>query len=886
MIKNKILVILLITILSISFSCTKKDREIKDAARERTDASETRDDTLDEMNPIDAKEIESIINKLSNNSVKPSSKKIEKAEYSIKNQYKTEELVFKDFDTLVYKNKTIGVISTKSVKMYSDITAKTVICEVERGSIVNILETVKNSSQKDEGLEGAYNFQSEYNFWYKAQFEGKNGYIFGSYIILKDNNLFGEAWGKGRQNKDNLYNMLKLSYLYKKGIKSEDFYKYSGQFNLPDNISAKLKNDRIVLENVKEKYDLSVENPDDMISLYKSNDSDLSLTPFITTDLYVHSLHLLFDRMLQDTEVNTMLPILKDFTEKSLVKIMEYEQNAKDEKAKIHYTNVKNYFLVSYKILSKLPEKFNKDKNELIEKASGEKIIQNEIDLIEKAEGIAESPLFGYKEDYSQFIPRGHYTKNEGLKIYFKTMVWFGRLHFYCDLNEKLKSKSLKLTPMTLVITKLMKEDRNLFLYWRALFEPITYLVGESDDYNVEQMLKVSQYIDFNKFEEFITDEKNIIEFIGKTDKNLAFPKISGNTLDQDRDKIVDTTEAPRGFRLFGQRFTFDSFIHNRLSSPKVNKRLMVKGADIFGVMGNKFAYSLLKDDIEKYPDYKPNFDSLVKNISGFKDSDWKSTFYNSYLALIKDLTTFDSSKPFYFTYNSSWDKKSLLTSSAAWAELRHDTILYVKQSASENMGKGPGFTWVVDNIKRPAAYIEPNLDVMYRLSDLLNESIAILSGNGFMKKEYRAKFEQFKEIVDKSVEIVKNEASDKPLNDWQNDFIYSIASSLGHIVLPPGNIGWLQAKDLQMALVSDVHTDTENQVCLEVATGKPYRIFVALNDGYGGKRIAEGFTYSYYEFIQPAGDRLNDDKWKERVYDKNDVDKLKPEWVNDILVK
>ena len=33
-------------------------------------------------------------------------------------------------------------------------------------------------------------------------------------------------------------------------------------------------------------------------------------------------------------------------------------------------------------------------------------------------------------EDYSQYIPRGHYTRSEELKKYFKAMMWYGRLTF------------------------------------------------------------------------------------------------------------------------------------------------------------------------------------------------------------------------------------------------------------------------------------------------------------------------------------------------------------------------------------------------------------------------------------------------------------------------
>lgn len=42
--------------------------------------------------------------------------------------------------------------------------------------------------------------------------------------------------------------------------------------------------------------------------------------------------------------------------------------------------------------------------------------VEAELALIENHEGFALSPIFSYKEDYSQYIPRGHYTHSEKLK--------------------------------------------------------------------------------------------------------------------------------------------------------------------------------------------------------------------------------------------------------------------------------------------------------------------------------------------------------------------------------------------------------------------------------------------------------------------------------------
>ena len=57
-------------------------------------------------------------------------------------------------------------------------------------------------------------------------------------------------------------------------------------------------------------------------------------------------------------------------------------------------------------------------------------LVEKELALIDKHEGYSESPIFGYKEDYSQYVPRGHYTRNDQFKAFFRGMMWFGRMGF------------------------------------------------------------------------------------------------------------------------------------------------------------------------------------------------------------------------------------------------------------------------------------------------------------------------------------------------------------------------------------------------------------------------------------------------------------------------
>jgi hypothetical protein len=83
------------------------------------------------------------------------------------------------------------------------------------------------------------------------------------------------------------------------------------------------------------------------------------------------------------------------------------------------------------------------------------------------------------------------------------------------------------------------------------------------------------------------------------------------------------------------------------------------------------------------------------------------------------------------------------------------------------------------------------------------------------------------------------------------------------------------------MAIVADVHTDSNSDQCLEVGVGYPLEIFVIVNEG-GVVRIARGAIFSYYEFTQPIADRLTDEKWRKLLVSENPP--KMPEWVSSFM--
>lgn len=214
---------------------------------------------------------------------------------------------------------------------------------------------------------------------------------------------------------------------------------------IPDAVQSCLTTDRVAFEKVNPneyiKY-LSPEYPDDLICLYQLLSQDRTTDMFITTDLVTHTLHLFFDHMLENIEITSLLPNLFNLVNNFLDQLQAMQKQAGS--ASPVYTKaiqtLTKYFQVAQGLLNEaaIMSHYETDESSYDEKPikipeidykslykDYPQDVQQELALINAAAlDAVDSPVLGYKEDYTQFKPRGHYTKNERLKSYFRAMMW------------------------------------------------------------------------------------------------------------------------------------------------------------------------------------------------------------------------------------------------------------------------------------------------------------------------------------------------------------------------------------------------------------------------------------------------------------------------------
>lgn len=591
--------------------------------------------------------------------------------------------------------------------------------------------------------------------------------------------------------------------------------------------------------------------------LYESN--RYSYTPsFITTDSMVHNYHLMFDFLLKQLEEQKLAAELKHLNANMLSESLNQYNSLKGTEWENAAKRNIGFFAVGSKLL---------DSSVNIPSIVASEVNQ-ELALIEAHQGIEKSPVMNIggrqdtmlevlTEDYSQYIPRGHYDKTEKLKAYFKSMMWYGRLTFRMKSDDEVKS--------ALLITLALNKENNQNS-WNKIYEPVNFFVGKSDDITYYQFKDLAEkvYGKSTTAQAVSSDKSKFASFVAET-KTLEPPQINSipifnSAIQPDREKEI------KGFRFMGQRFTIDASIFQRLIDRETPGRMLPKGLDIPAALGSKEALNILTQMGEtKYQKYLENMSKIQTYLAGLPTENWTQNLYWGWLYQLRPLTDIKSSGYPIFMQNTAWLRKDLNTFLGSWSELKHDTILYAKQVYAE-LGAGGG-----PEEKDDRGYVEPNPYVYARLASLLKMTNEGLDIRGLLTPSMKDSLSKMEQLAMSLKIISEKELNNEKLTDEEYELIRSYGGQLEHFWLevnkdePAYKETGSQMEYLSenpAAIVADVATNPNGQV-LEEGTGKISEIYVVVPID-GKLRIAKGGVYSYYEFTWPMSDRLTDKKWRE----------------------
>jgi hypothetical protein len=591
-------------------------------------------------------------------------------------------------------------------------------------------------------------------------------------------------------------------------------------------------------------------------------------------------------------------------------------------------------------------------------------LVQTEIKLIKEHKGWEYSPVFIYQEDYSQYVPRGHYTKSEKLKNYFKALMWFGRMTALIEGSPSLSAGESMCSGdiggiiseydariQTLQAFLLAKEyisSQNIQERWKRIYNITSFIVGFSDDLGPYEYGEVLQkefseengkinsdrlVEKYDRLKEMIGNypfNPKIYSGLGACELLMPCPPLTEKGIQDLKMQARRLLKQTKGFRMMGQRFTLDSWLFSEIVSPysgeyngpifplptaekpftfswnddyeefrnnrpftwvktdvaacppPANREIrgFPRGLDLMALLGSQRAWDILESSGDtRYSDYEKKFFELKDNIDTFREEDWLKNLYLNWLYVLKSLHSEVSEGYPTFMQTTAWQDKQLNTTLASWAQLRHDTILYVKQSYT--MAERGGMF-------RPpvVGYVEPVPESYSRLLNLTNITLA-----GFEKlvpprilEDLRIEsgLKRFAEVLERLLDITKKELANKLLEDKDYDFIENFGAISASLI---GTIagGDINPDSLKSVMIADVHTEGNTKKVLEEGTGFIKTAIIAYKLPQGHIVLGVGPVFSYYEFKQPMSERLTDEAWRE-ILESGDAPE-EPEWIGNFSI-
>lgn len=491
------------------------------------------------------------------------------------------------------------------------------------------------------------------------------------------------------------------------------------------------------------------------------------------------------------------------------------------------------------------------------------------------AEGFLVAELFGGSRmvDTSQFTPRGHYT--EGLEGYFQSMIWLGRIDLRLIETQSDGSSVFHRNQYDMTLALAEAAGGTALANWHKLDDTVQAFVGESDNMTLPQVNAMVEAMGGMAAARAASDEQ-VLEVL--TEAGYGTQQIASHLMVNDG--TVPTLPLSRTFLLFGQRYVADSHVFSEVTYDRVG-RMMPNPLDVaFAALGNNQGAHQNADELALVGGYPGALAGMRALIDSHDDSFWNANLYNLWNSALRGLSEPVGADPAALglpqvTGTKAWGRRLLNTQLGSWAQLRHDTILYAKQSYSGI----PGCDF-------PDAYIEPYPEFFGAIGryatrgEQLLQSLQLGEGAGELASTYYASLRNAAETLG---EMAAQQRDGIPHTADQLEFINNAvrieAENAGCVTIDVPN-GWYadlffeRAASIELdATIADVHTQPANEAgaivgkVLHVGTGMP-RVMTVTVDTCAGPRAYTGMAYAYHETVTEDFERLNDEDWSASLVD------------------
>jgi hypothetical protein len=350
--------------------------------------------------------------------------------------------------------------------------------------------------------------------------------------------------------------------------------------------------------------------------------------------------------------------------------------------------------------------------------------------------------------DFSQFKIRGHYTHSERLGRYFQCVMWLGRIDVpvaggpfdRCDA----RMASPRELGVAVVFWHLLNQSGQ-FQTWADMEKITSIFVGWTDSMNFGQLNGLLAGAGIRT----LTDVPDLAT-LSQIQTNIMNGALGVQNIRSDWFESplggAATSDLPQTFTVFGQKFVPDSWAFSQTvydsilwaqngETNKVMRRVPGALDTAFAVLGNDQIVPELVEQMKgTFPDtnrphalqwrdglpYQHNLAAARAVMDQQTPDAWDSNIYMSWLAGLRELSapTTDAKYPEAMR-TRAWAMKTLNTQLASWTQLRHDTILYAKQSYTTGGGQ----------CLYPTGFVEPRVEFWNRLSRTAARTAELVAG-------------------------------------------------------------------------------------------------------------------------------------------------------------
>ncbi|MFZ1730508.1 MAG: DUF3160 domain-containing protein [Bacteroidota bacterium] len=605
----------------------------------------------------------------------------------------------------------------------------------------------------------------------------------------------------------------------------------------------------------------------------------------VTTDAILHAVHMSYDRILKETELyfisGELRAVLDGLYQAQELLAQRYAGNAAMQPA---LADIDLYIGVAWKLLT------TETRLKYPENMAAFNALLTQI----QAESPSMTTLFSSTPrlyDFSQFTVRGHYTDtyHPELGRYFQSMIWIGRTEFMLtkpvqhDMPQQ-TDEDIQRQVIGAALLAEMLADANIGDRVTAIDDLLELLVGESDNVRAPQLTGLLADLG-------ITDPSALLDMQRVKDVQalLATRPFAGQRINSQilysNPMDPEQLQPPSAFLLLGQRFIIDSYVFGNVVYDKIMfrgqkvRRMLPSSMDALFALGNDAAAQFLQDEFTRYP-YASNLASLRYLVDSYGEDFWSASLYNSWLNAIRALNIPDeieSLPPFMQT--AAWWQQKMNTQLASWAQLRHDNLLYAKQSYTGGV-----------SCSFPDAYVEPFPEFYGRLA-LFARKAGEVYRNLSWQNGIAPFFDAMASTMDTLETIAGKEIRNEAFSDAERSFSKSLLYLRGICGLQFD--GWYfrlfygAESPEEDYVTADVHTAPTDAAgapvgwVYHVGTGRiNLGVLVAPSeDGTPTAFVAP--MLSFHEHVTTNFERLTDEDW-EAMLDRNAF--TRPVWTNNWL--